>query len=807
MRPANSPHAGRRPNLGKRSTYRRIGSGALSGWADVRMPPGWIVLLAAAPVLIATYLFLPTAGSARTVAYPAFGLIATVAILVAISTRHPSRPGAWRLVAGALALLSLGDVTYTVLALGGEVGYPSLADLAYLAGYAALISGVVGLVRGRVAGGERSAIIDATILSLGVLSLFWIAILRPSLAESVNYLAAFVSLSYPAMDILLLTVCVRVLMSAGSRSRYLQLLVAGITLYFIADVIYAMLLLHGAYTEGNLVDAGWIAGVLLIGVAALHPSVGESVVPAPNAEARLSGRRLAMLAASALTAPTILLIWEARAGDELALGLVVVWTALFALVFLRLATTVKALARSLRDRHRLQRTLLHQANHDPLTGLASRLRFDAQLAGAMHHSPHRTGLVFLDLDDFKGINDSLGHPSGDEVLRIVAARVRKSLRRGDLAARMGGDELAILAVDCAHLATVRSVAERALTAVRTPIKVAGRQLKVHASAGVTIGQHNSTGINLMRDADIALYEAKVKGKDHVEDFTPSMLGNAVRAYALRTELSTALDTNSFVLHYQPEVDLRTGDIIGAEALVRWNHPERGLVSPLEFIPEAEASGLIHPLGRWILREACATAAAWPRSHLEQRPSVSVNLSASQLLQPGVVREVARTLAETGLAARDLCLEVTEGALLDIVPARAALLGLHDLGVSLALDDFGTGYSALNLLAELPFDIVKIDQSFMHGLGQGGRMDALLRGIIALCKSLSLATLAEGIERESQLSELRRMGCQIGQGYLFGRPTPGAALEALLIAKTPGEGPRSVSPATNGRARVDVRVAV
>ena len=807
MRPANSPQPGPRPDRGTRIVFRRIGSSALSRWADVGVPSGWIVLLGATPLLIAAYLLLPADGSARTVAYPAFGLIATVAILVGIRTRQPIRPGAWRLVAVAFALLSLGDLGYTVLAIGGEVGYPSLADLAYLAGYAALISGVIGLLRGRVAGGDRSAIIDATILSLGAGSLFWIAILRPSLAESVNYLAAFVSLSYPAMDIVLLTVCVRVLISTGSKSRYLQFLVAGITLYFIADVIYAMLLLHGAYAEGNLVDAGWIAGVLLIGAAALHPSVGEPVVPAPSAEARLTGRRLAMLAASALTAPTMLLIWEARAGDELALGLVVVWTALFALVFLRLATTVKVLARSLRDRHRLQRTLLHQANHDPLTGLASRLRFDARLTSAMHHSPQRTGLVFLDLDDFKGINDSLGHPNGDEVLRVIAARVRKSLRRGDLAARMGGDELAILVVDCAQLATVRSVAERALAAVRAPIKVAGRQLKVHASAGVAIGQHNSTGINLMRDADIALYEAKVKGKDHVEDFTPSMLGNAVRAYALRTELSTALETNSFVLHYQPEVDLSTGDIIGAEALVRWNHPERGLVSPLEFIPEAEVSGLIHPLGRWILREACATAAAWPRGQMGRRPGVSVNLSASQLLEPGIVREVARTLAETGLPARDLCLEVTEGALLDIVPARAALLGLHDLGVSLALDDFGTGYSALNLLAELPFDIVKIDQSFMHGLGQGGRMDALLRGIIALCKSLSLATLAEGVEHKSQLSELRRMGCQTGQGYLFGRPTPSAALEGLLMATTPGHGPRSLSPGTNGRVRVDVRAAV
>ena len=759
------------------------------------MPPIWTVLLGATPVLIAAYLLLP--GGAHTIAYPAFGLVATIAIMIATKIRHPARVGAWRLVAVAFALLSLGDVSYSVLALGGEVGYPSLADLAYLAGYVALISGVIGLIRGRVAGGDRSAVIDATILSLGTGSLFWIAILRPSLEGSVDYLAAFVSLSYPAMDIVLLTVCLRVLLPGGSRSPYLKFLVAGLILYFVSDVTYAMLLLHGTYTDGSLVDAGWIAGVLLIGVAAMHPSVGEPVQTAPATAARLTGRRLAMLAASALTAPALLLMWEVRDGDELALGLVVVCVALFALVFMRLATTVKELAHSLRERHRLQGTLLHQANHDPLTGLASRLLFDSRLTSAMRAAPLSTGLIFLDLDDFKGINDTWGHPSGDEVLRVVARRLRRSLRRADLAARMGGDEMAILLVNTADLATARSVAERALAAIRAPINVSGRELKVHASAGLAMGRRDSSGITLMRDADVALYEAKVKGKDHVEVFVPRMLDNAVRAYALRTELSTALETGSFVLHYQPEVDLRTGDIVGAEALVRWSHPERGLVSPLEFIPEAEASGLIHPLGRWILREACASAAAWPRGPLGQRRGVSVNLSASQLLQPGLVREVARTLAETGLPARDLCLEVTESALVDVIPARAALIGLHRLGVSLALDDFGSGYSALNLLAELPFDVVKIDQSFMHGLGQGGRMDALLRGLIALCKSLDLTTLAEGIEQEAQLAQLRAMDCQMGQGYFFGRPIAGTAFQALLVAKTLGNHPPPVASAITG----------
>jgi diguanylate cyclase (GGDEF)-like protein len=515
-------------------------------------------------------------------------------------------------------------------------------------------------------------------------------------------------------------------------------------------------------------------------VAALHPSVAHQVIPAETADSRLSRARLGMLAAAALIAPIILLFWEVESGDELAAGLVIEWTLLFGLVFLRLATTLKELAFSLQERRRLQGDLAYQANHDPLTRLANRLLFETRLAGAMATSPSRTALVFLDLDDFKAVNDTLGHPTGDQVLRIVAERVQRRVRAMDLAARLGGDELAILVEDYDDPSMVRAVAERALAAVRAPITIGDRQLMIHASAGVSLGRAGSTAVDLMRDADIALYKAKSGGKDQVEDFRPAMLSEVVRTYELRMELADAVETGAFVLHYQPAVDLASGVIIGAEALVRWNHPERGLVSPLQFIPQAESTGLIHPLGQWILREACTTAAAWPNRPDGDRPALSVNLAASQLLQPGFVEDLAVILAETGLPARKLCLEVTESALVDIAPARAALLRLHEMGVFLALDDFGTGYSALNYLADLPFDIVKIDQSFIGAIGQGQRVDALLLGILGLCDSLNLMTVAEGIEAESQLAHLRSLGCRLGQGYLFSRPIPALQFEALLL---------------------------
>ena len=244
-------------------------------------------------------------------------------------------------------------------------------------------------------------------------------------------------------------------------------------------------------------------------------------------------------------------------------------------------------------------------------------------------------------------------------------------------------------------------------------------------------------------------------------------------------MAHALDTDAFVLHYQPAIDLTTGAVVGAEALVRWNHPERGLLGPLEFIPQAESSGVIHALGRWILREACATAAHWPDRLDGQRPAISVNLAASQLLLPSLVDDVATILAETGLPPAKLVLEVTESALVNLDSARGALSRLRGLGVRLALDDFGTGYSSLSYLADLPFDIIKIDQSFVASIGQGQRLDALLEGIIGLCDALHLTTVAEGVEQTAQLDWLVAHGCRAAQGYLFARPLPAADFERFL----------------------------
>jgi diguanylate cyclase (GGDEF)-like protein len=753
-----------------------------TGLRRLRAPAAWVVLLAAIPILAGSFLLLPTDGSARSIVYPAFALFSMIVILASTHLRKPARSGSWRLVAVALGLLALGDITYTLLIIGGEEApYPSLADAAYVAGYVTLIAGAVGLVRGRIPGGDRTPIIDAAILATGAGSISWIAIIQPSLDGAVDPIVSLVSMAYPAFDLILLALGLRVLLTAAARPRYIQFLVAGIALYFVADIVYAMAVLNETYVDGHPVDAVWIVGVLLFGVAALHPSAVEPVSAIEANEARLSRPRFALLAMAALIAPAILVILEIQTGDDIAVGLVVEWTVLFGLVLVRLATTVDELGISLQQRRRLQGDLAYQAHHDPLTRLANRLLFEERLDKALATAPRTTALIFLDLDDFKTINDTLGHAIGDELLRILAGRIQRGLRGTDLAARLGGDEFAILVEGCEEPSMALAVAERTLATLRAPVSLAGRQLVSHASAGVAMGQAGSTLTDLMRDADIAMYQAKSHGKDQVEGYQAAMHRQVVRGYELGTELSAAIEAKAFVLHYQPVVNLESGEIVGAEALVRWNHPERGLLGPYEFLPQAESSGQIHPLGRWILREACATAAGWPDRPNGERPAISVNLASSQLLQPGLVEEVTEILAETGLPANKLILEVTESALVDLATARVALLRLRALGVQLALDDFGTGYSALSYLAELPFDIVKIDRSFVAAIGQGRRVDALLEGILRLCAGLELVTVAEGIEERPQLDRLRDLGCQIGQGYFFARPVPAEDFEALLAA--------------------------
>jgi diguanylate cyclase (GGDEF)-like protein/PAS domain S-box-containing protein len=439
--------------------------------------------------------------------------------------------------------------------------------------------------------------------------------------------------------------------------------------------------------------------------------------------------------------------------------------------------------RDVTDRRTLEEQLRHQAFHDPLTSLANRPllvdRIEHELEGRPMESPATTAVLLLDLDDFKTVNDSLGHAAGDELLAAVAERVRATLRGRDTAARIGGDEFGIL-VRTGERAEVEAIAERLLAAIRQPIDLGDHHLTVAASMGIAFadGRH-TTADELLRSADVAMYMAKARGKDRFVVFEASMHDAAVRRLRLKADLEHGLEAGQFHLLYQPIVDLATGAPVGLEALLRWNHPS-WMIGPSEFVPFAEETGMIIPLGRWVLEEACRHAVALDATPAGRGLDVSVNVSAVQLARAEFADEVSAVLKATGLDPSRLILELTESVLLERAgAAMTSLTRLHALGIRLAIDDFGTGYSSLSYLHDLPIDILKIDISFVAALDVGREAPAVVRSIIRLAGTLRLHTIAEGIERPEQAGRLRTLGADYGQGFHFAPPLSAEELAAYL----------------------------
>jgi diguanylate cyclase (GGDEF)-like protein len=445
------------------------------------------------------------------------------------------------------------------------------------------------------------------------------------------------------------------------------------------------------------------------------------------------------------------------------------------------------------------RRALYRALHDPLTGLANRGLLMEQLGQALTRARRRPGSVavlFLDLDRFKVLNDSLGHAVGDELLVEVARRLERVMRSADTVARLGGDEFVVLAEDVAGVDEALALARRLRESVAVPIAVgAGQQVVVTASVGIALSAPGgedgddpassvvaATPSSLLWDADVAMYRAKDSGRDRVQLFEDGLRAGSLGRFQSETMLRRALDQDGLRLHYQPLVDLATGRLAGAEGLVRLQDPDRGLIPPAEFIPVAEETGLVVPLGAWVVAEGAAQAAAWQSLQPADAPPmvVSINLSGRQLSTPGFAFKVGSAIARSGADPSHLCFEVTENTLLDAHGGSVATLEeLKALGVRLAIDDFGTGHSSLTWLRRIPADFLKVDRTFVAGLGVHPGDTAIVRAVLDLGQALGLTTVAEGVETPEQLAALRELGCDWAQGFHLAEPGPAEAVTRLL----------------------------
>jgi diguanylate cyclase (GGDEF)-like protein len=742
----------------------------------VRHKQLWVWWLAFGLAAVGGYCLLPHDGLAANAVYNVVGLLSCVMILVAVRLHRPARRAMWYWFAAGQTTWVIGDFVWEYYKYILDVEpYPSAADYFYLSAYPMLVVGLVLLNRGRRRGGDLAGLVDPAIVAIGIGLVFWVFVMHPIAAGSTaSTLERVIGVAYPAADALLLAILARFFTTAGQRSPSARLLSVAALLLLAADVGYSLVSLYSEADGGSLLDAGWLLSYVGWAAAALHPSMRwTGTAPAGPSDARVGRSRLVLLAVCSLLAPALLFVpgIGADAVDRLAIAIGAVL--LFVLVVLRMSGFVS----QMRDQADQLEDL---AMADDLTGLANRRRLEQGLTDALAAGSMQVAL--LDLDDFKEVNDALGHAVGDRLLVAVAQRLRAAAGPDALVARMGGDEFAVL-LSGSTAEAADAVVARLAGSLRESVQAAGHDLLVGVSIGIADGTGTADPVEVLRRADVAMYAAKTAG-DTCRRHTAELDDKADEQARLGAELRTALDTGQFRMVYQPIVELPHGRLRAVEALVRWDHPERGMISPDRFIPAAEHNGLIVELGEWILRTACAQAVEWLADWGTRAPErISVNVSARQLAQPGFAATVAKALEDTGLPVYRLTVEVTETAVFGGGQALQTLDELHELGVRIALDDFGTGHSSLGLLQTVPVDVLKVDKSFVDNITMAGRHAVIATALIRVSEGLGLTAVAEGVETAEQAAELHRLGYQLAQGYHFGRPAaePDFAAHAVIAA--------------------------
>ncbi len=688
----------------------------------------------------------------------------------------------WRLISHAAMCIGIGAVGAFAFANND----PGLSPYAAVPTMLGIVMSVLAFLRLPV---ERRSLLrwaqltldGATVAVAGAL-IYWYVVLDLATATT-SALTRNGAVVVGVGSLISLVVIGRAAMSPASAVASVSLRI--LTVAPLVAVTATVLLIAGDRT-GRLIIS--VLGVPVIGAAMALAAYRQEVAlrrPAAAAAAPSSRSVYTALPLVAVIATAAMVITVSARQLGWHQRVVIIGAVLIAaFVVARQLLGLRANARLLADIRHQQAELEHRAMHDSLTGLANRARFGTVLGERL--DAHRCASVLLvDIDDFKMVNDTMGHAVGDQLLFEVAQRLRHHSTVSHLPSRLGSDEFAVL-LDLDDPAEAEEAAARVLAALAVPFRVGEHQLLAHVSIGVALAGPGDSADEVLRNADIALYAAKASGKACWARFEPRMRNEVVNHARLGSELHNAIIRHEMYLVYQPVFDIVTGRMSGAEALVRWRHPVRGTVAPADFIPVAERSGLIVPLGSWVLREACEQLAGW---HAEHGPaairSVNVNVAARQLREAGFVDEVAAVLSDTGLIPANLVLEVTESSVLDGRQVRDTLQSLHELGVRLALDDFGTGQSSLSLLRAFPVDVLKLDKSFVDGICDGedrGRL-AVAAAVAQLAEYLDLSAVAEGIETAAQLERLRAMGYRLGQGYYMAQPLPPRELAELMVRTT------------------------
>ncbi|MFY1700600.1 MULTISPECIES: putative bifunctional diguanylate cyclase/phosphodiesterase [Micromonospora] len=718
-----------------------------------------VVLLVEAGWLVAG---LPQAALASDLGAVVVAGWAAVACLGAARRHPPSLRRFWWLLAATMVLSGVGRSIWTVQRLIGDtLPHTPLIGAIFTAG---IVTGTAALFLPRSAPrtglGRARTLLDGVIVGLALIPIGWIVVYGDIAEADLAYPLRILGLAYPVLDLMQLTILVAVAGPGRPMWRPLPWIGVSLAVRGMADALYVWLVTQGSYAPGHPIDLCWPLSYLLIGAATRHPPPPDDDGADEATEPPLSARWRVALPYLPVGGAIVAVVLSRRSTGQTPEVIFYGMMALLGALALRQGLAANEILRLVGRLRRL-------AYRDQLTGLPNRLLFNKRLRQALRReSP--VAVLLLDLDGFKQVNDRFGHAAGDTLLTNIAARMRAAVDADATVARLGGDEFAVL-LDGDRSTPPELLAERLLVALRP--SVGEEEAGVHPSASIGIaeyGPQHASHTDLLRDADIAMYAAKAAGKSAYRTCTSTLRESAVSRAELIAELRRAVDENQLCLEFQPIVDLATGTVGSAEALVRWRHPRLGMLPPARFLPLAEETGLILPIDRWVIHEACRAAAAW-RGRAPQA-TVAVNIAAAHLHRSDLIATVTDATARAGLAPGALTLELTESALIEgseVVLDR--LRQLRELGIRIAIDDFGTGYSSLSYLHRIPATELKIDRSFVTRLGEDDRAYATVEMVTRLAGAFDLAVVAEGVETERQHTAVAAIGCAHGQGYRYGRP--------------------------------------